>query len=106
MPRLEAEQRLRFGAWWLDDDYTYNTVPFNPSAMSAQELQQHCVDARRQYYTWSSILRRSFDRVNRDSFFMWRNFFLINTLLRAEVSQRDGYPLGDLNWQGQLIKAQ
>jgi hypothetical protein len=37
---------------------------------------------------------------------MFRNFFLINGMLRAEISQRDSYPLGDASWEGELIKAQ
>jgi radical SAM superfamily enzyme YgiQ (UPF0313 family) len=104
--RLEEEQRLLYPAWWLADDYSYNKIPFQPAQMSPEELQLNCVEARRQFYTWPSILRRSLDPVNRANFFMFRNFFLINGMLRAEVSQRDYYPLGDLSWQGQLIKAQ
>ena len=52
------------------------------------------------------ILRRSVDKVNRPDFFMWRHFFLINGMIRAEVSARDYYPLGDAAWHGQLVKAQ
>jgi radical SAM superfamily enzyme YgiQ (UPF0313 family) len=104
--RLQAENRLRYPAWWLDDAYSYNQIPFRPVHMRPEELQHHCVEARRAFYTWPSIIRRSLDSVNRASFLMFRNFFLINGMLRAEVSQRDHYPLGDMTWRGQLLKAQ
>jgi hypothetical protein len=43
--------------------------------------------------------------VNRSDFFMWRNFYLINGMHRAEVSLRDHYPLGDAAWRGELLPA-
>ena len=72
--------------------------------MSPDELQQQCVAARRNFYQWPSIMRRSLDPVNRASWLMFRNFFLINGMLRAEVNQRDFYPLGDAGWRGELLK--
>lgn len=103
--RLQAENRLLYPAWWLDDDYSYNKIPFQPAHLSPEALQYHCVEARRQFYTWPSIIHRSLDPVNRANLFMFRNFFLINALLRREVSQRDYYPLGDPSWTGELLKA-
>jgi radical SAM superfamily enzyme YgiQ (UPF0313 family) len=104
--RLAREKRLLYPAWWLDETYSYNKIPFRPKQMNPEELQHHCLEARRAFYSWSSIMRRSLDPVNRASFLMFRNFFLINGMLRAEVSQRDYYPLGDMTWRGQLLKAQ
>lgn len=103
--RLKQQGRLRYDAWWLDDDYRYNVIPFEPRAMSARELQQGCLGARRQFYSWPSILRRGWDRVNRGDAFMWRNFYLINALHRQDVGARDHYPLGDEAWQGPLLTA-
>jgi radical SAM superfamily enzyme YgiQ (UPF0313 family) len=104
--RLQTENRLLYNSWWLDDAYSYNKIPFQPIHLQPNELQRQCVEARREFYSWPSILRRSVDPVNRSSSLMFRNFFLINGMLRAEVSQRDFYPLGDASWQGQFIKAQ
>ena len=36
---------------------------------------------------------------------MFRNFFLINGMHRAEVATRDQFPLGDPTWNGPLLKA-
>jgi len=32
------------------------------------------------------------------------NFWLVNLLHRTELGLRDGHPLGDPSWQGQLLK--
>lgn len=103
--RLAAEGRLLYDAWWLDERYSYNRIPFTPRGMSPDDLQRSCLAARRQFYGWPSILRRSLDAVNRGNGFMWRNFYLINAMHRADVSLRDHYPLGDRAWQGPLLPA-
>jgi len=102
--RLGTQGRLLYDAWWLDERYRYNHIPFRPNGMSAQELRG-CLAARRDFYSWPSILRRGFDVANRADGFMWRNFYLINAMHRSDVSMRDGYPLGDEAWSGSLIQA-
>lgn len=103
--RLAAEQRLLYAAWWLDERYSYNRIPFQPRGMEPEELRLACLAARREFYSWPSILRRSLDAVNRSNGFMWRNFYLINALHRADVSRRDHFPLGDESWSGPLLPA-
>jgi radical SAM superfamily enzyme YgiQ (UPF0313 family) len=103
--RLKSEGRLLYDAWWLDERYGYNTIPFRPARMTPEELRLSCLEARRRFYSWKSILRRGLDKVNRSDFFMWRNFYLINALHRGDVSMRDHYPLGDEGWTGELIEA-
>jgi radical SAM superfamily enzyme YgiQ (UPF0313 family) len=103
--RLAEEGRLLYDAWWLDERYSYNRIPFRPRTMDPDSLQRHCLAARRKFYSWPSILGRGFDAVNRSDAFMWRNFYLINAMHRADVSLRDHYPLGDESWQGPLLEA-
>jgi radical SAM superfamily enzyme YgiQ (UPF0313 family) len=102
--RLESQCRLLYESWWLDDGYRYNTVPFQPVAMTPEALQRHCLAARRHFYSWPSIVRRGFDRVNRADAFMFRNFFPINSMLRVDTNRRDGFPLGDEAWMGSLLR--
>jgi radical SAM superfamily enzyme YgiQ (UPF0313 family) len=101
--RLAGEGRLRFEHWWLDEDYRYNMVPFEPQHMSAERLQRGCVEARAAFYGWPSIWERGLDPVNRAGGRMWWHYYPINVLFRREVAQRDGYPLGDEGWTGELI---
>ncbi|HUG09414.1 MAG TPA: radical SAM protein [Opitutaceae bacterium] len=103
--RLVQENRMLYEAWWLDDRYSYNRIPFQPRGMEPEELQRGCLAARRRFYSWPGILRRSLAPVNRSNGFMWRNFYLINALHRDDVSLRDHYPLGDEAWRGRIIEA-
>lgn len=103
--RLQQEDRLLYQSWWLDEGYSYNRIPFQPRGMTPETLQQNCLAARREFYSWRSIFYRGFDRVNRSDFFMWRNFYLINAMHRTDVSMRDHYPLGDESWQGPYLAA-
>lgn len=104
--RLAQEGRLLYDAWWLDDAYHYNMIPFLPKRMTPEELQAGCLAARRSFYSLPSILRRSLNHVNRPDFFMFWNYLLINWMIRREVAARDFFPLGDPQWPGPLIKAQ
>jgi radical SAM superfamily enzyme YgiQ (UPF0313 family) len=103
--RLAKEKRLLYDAWWLDPRYRYNMIPFQPRTMSPVELQRHCLEARRKFYRLGGIWRRRRDPMNHADAFMRRNFFLINAMIRREISQRDGLPLGDEAWQGPLLPA-
>jgi radical SAM superfamily enzyme YgiQ (UPF0313 family) len=41
--RPRDEGRLRYDAWWLDDRYSYNQIPFVPRGMSGEGLQRGCL---------------------------------------------------------------
>ncbi len=104
--RMKLEGRLLFDPWWNDDRYRYNMIPFQPAQMTAEELADRCVAARREFYSWRSIFRRATHRVNFRDPWMLLNFFAINAMHQRDVHGRNGLPLGDQNWQGKLIKAQ
>ena len=56
---------------------------------------------------WELVMTRRpgyFSPRNRGDFFMFRNYFPINWLHHREISCRNGYPLGDENWQGKLAE--
>lgn len=103
--RLQEQGRLLYDAWWLDERYSYNQIPFRPARMDPEELRLACLDARRKFYSLGSIFRRGLDAVNRRDPFMWRNFYLINAMHRKDVSLRDHYPLGDMSFRGELLRA-
>ena len=56
--RMRQEGRLLYDPWWLDERYRYNMIPFQPKTMSPDELERRCLEARRSFYGWRSILRR------------------------------------------------
>ena len=104
--RLGEQNRLLYEAWWLDDEYRYNMIPYKPANMSTDELQHRCLSARRSFYSWGSVLRRFVSRANRPNSFMSWSFFLINAMIRRDTNKRDGFPLGDAAWTGRLLRAQ
>jgi hypothetical protein len=91
--------------WWLDDRYRYGMVPFRPARMAAEELQRACARARREFYSWSSIVRRSVHRVNYRDPAMWLNYWMINAMHHWDTEGRDGLPLGDEGWAGTLLES-
>jgi len=103
--RMRTAGQLLYDRWWTDPRYRYNHIPFRPKRLAPQELQQLCIEARRDFYSLGSIARRFSDPLNRSSGFMARNFPLINLMLRGEVRQRDELPLGDAGWRGTLLEA-
>jgi len=101
--RMQAEHRLLFPRWWLDERYRYNMIPFQPAGMTPAELADHCIEARRRFYSWPSILQRVRRRVNwQDPRMLW-NYFTINAMHRWDTEGRNGLPLGDEAWQGPLL---
>ncbi|MDR1968981.1 MAG: B12-binding domain-containing radical SAM protein [Burkholderiaceae bacterium] len=103
--RLQGEGRLLYQAWWLDAAYRYNEVPFTPARLTPSQITEHCVAARRRFYGLPSIVRRGLSPSNRGNAFMWRNYWPINLMHRADIGGRNGYPLGDETWQGTLLEA-
>ena len=99
------EGRLLYDAWWLDERYRYNEVPFSPRSMTPKELERGCLEARRSFYSWRSIWSRSRQKIHRRSAFMWGNFLAINALHHFDIERRSGLPLGDESWQGPFLKA-
>jgi len=104
--RLKREGRLLYERWWLAPEYRYGMVPFTPRGITAEQVKQRCIEARQKFYSFSSIFRRSLDRVNSGNWFMWTHFFSINLLFRSEVLQRKDFPLGDESYRAPLVKAQ
>ena len=102
--QLQREGRLLYDRWWLDPEYRYGMMPFVPNGMTAEEARQGSLDARASFYSLPSILRRSLDlKVNTRGSFLW-HYFVVNFLMRREVSQRENYPLGDESFSGTLTK--
>ncbi|HTO52549.1 MAG TPA: radical SAM protein [Myxococcota bacterium] len=103
--RLHTEGRLLYDPWWLDSAYRYNMIPFKPASMSPEELADHCVVARREFYAWRSILSRASHRVNHRDPWMLANFLAINAMHQLDVAGRNGLPLGDETCTQPLLQA-
>jgi radical SAM superfamily enzyme YgiQ (UPF0313 family) len=93
--RLLAEGRLRTEKWWLDPEGRIGDVTFHPRKISADELQELCLDARRRFYSYRSIFRRMWDlKANLRTPKMAGLFFAVNMQGHSDIDLRQGLQLG------------
>jgi radical SAM superfamily enzyme YgiQ (UPF0313 family) len=93
--RLRHEGRLLKPRWWLDPDCRVGDVVFRPKKMEPRELEEHCLDARRQFYSWSSIWQRLLDRrANARSLLMLAVYLGLNLESHFDIDRRQGLRLG------------
>jgi radical SAM superfamily enzyme YgiQ (UPF0313 family) len=93
--RLEAESRLLSPKWWLDPNCRVGDVVFRPKRMEPAELQESCLDARRQFYRWGSMFERSCDfRANLKNPTMAAVYLGLNLQAHFDIDLRQGLRLG------------
>lgn len=104
--RLQQQQRMLMDPWWLDDGYRYGMIPFQPLAITAEELEHKCYETRRKFYGWVSIFQRGLHSIHWRDPTMWFNYWLINAMHHWDIEARNGLPLGDEAFEGQLLRAE
>ena len=92
--RYREEKRLLSEAWWLDPGYKFGDVAFQPKHMSAGELAEACLSARRQFYSARLILRRAEFKSNCRGMERLVNYLFYNHFSGRESIKRQGLPLG------------
>ena len=93
--RLAAENRLKFNAWWLSDEYRYGDAMFQPAAMTPGELTDGCLQARIEFNRYSAYLRRALEfKANSRSPFSFGIYLIANLISRREIHRKQGIPLG------------
>jgi len=94
--RLVKERRMIRPRWWLDPNYRYGDIAFQPRSMDPESLSAHCVSNRKAFFRHSSIAKRAFALLRRKPEARLLSLFLMSNLsLRDEVMGRLGLPLGD-----------
>lgn len=102
--RLQKEGRMKFDKWWLDNTYTYGSIPYQ-TLLPVEIIEQYCRSNRRRFYSISSMFRRMGNRTNIKNRSMFVLYFIINFMLRKDASQRIKIPMGDKAYTGQLLPA-
>ena len=92
--RLLAEGRLLAPRWWLDPGYRYGDTIFEPRGMSASELAEGVVEARRRFYSWRSIGLRLLDGEVPLSPFHLATTAVGNLISRREIRKKQHRELG------------
>jgi len=94
--RLRREGRLRLDRWWLDPEYRFGDVAFEPRHMTAEQLAQRCYEARRDFYRFGSVMTRAMDlRANCADVRAAISYFWLNLFSGREAKKRQGLPLGE-----------
>jgi radical SAM superfamily enzyme YgiQ (UPF0313 family) len=93
--RLSQEGRLLRPKWWLESDSRVGDVVFRPRKVSPEELQALCLEARRQFYGWGSILERFCDvQSNARTPLMAAVYLGLNVGAHFDIDLRQGLRLG------------
>jgi len=93
--QLQEDGRLPYDRWWLSEDYRFGEPAFLPPHMTPDELALRCLRVRQDFYSLKSILTRTVAfSVNFRSLRLTASFIGLNLLLRREISQKNGIPLG------------
>ena len=92
--RLRDEGRLLRPTWWLDADYKYGDPIFEPGRIGAAELTQACFEAKRDFYAWGAIARRTASKDRPFTWFTAANTLIANLISRREVYRKQGRILG------------
>ncbi|MCP4716262.1 MAG: radical SAM protein [Deltaproteobacteria bacterium] len=87
--RLQKEKRLLSDAWWLNEKYKYGEVMYRPHSISAADLKQRCMQARFSFNSYSSIIKRLFDRRANTKNIMNAGLFIVGNLIaRKEIKRK------------------
>ncbi len=93
--RLQQQGRLRSPRWWLDPASRVGEVTFRPHQLEPDELQQACLEARRQFYRFGSMLRRMCDlKANFKNPAMAAVYLALNLQAHYDIDLRQGLQLG------------
>jgi radical SAM superfamily enzyme YgiQ (UPF0313 family) len=93
--QLMDENRLVFERWWIDPNYRYGQATFYPLRMTADELTEGCLRARKMFYGYGSILKRALDpATNSRSIYHLGLFLAGNFITRRELSYKLLHRLG------------
>ncbi len=93
--RLKEEGRLLNDRWWLDPAGRIGDVNFQPARLSADELKEYCLDARRRFFGVGSIFRRFWDfQANARNPKMASLYLWLNWQSHGDIGLRQGLRLG------------
>ncbi|MHC5211439.1 MAG: B12-binding domain-containing radical SAM protein [Planctomycetota bacterium] len=93
--RLRREGRLLTERWWLDPTSRVGDVSFRPARVSPRELERICLEARKRFYGWGSMLERLRDRkVNACTAKSIGTFLALNLQAHFDIERRQGLQIG------------
>lgn len=93
--RVVSRGLLKRPDWWLDPGFRFGQTPMATQPLSPEALSDLCQRARRTFYSWPSIWQRAANRdANGRTLRRKAMYWMLNAVLRREVDQKNGIPLG------------
>lgn len=92
--RLEAENKLIYNKWWLEDGYRYGDTVFYPEHMTPDDLYEGCKHARFSFNSYANIFKRLFSNPIHLSPFNAIMFLALNLISRKEIHRKQDKVLG------------
>lgn len=93
--RFRREGRLLYDKWWLEERYKYGEVAFQPKNMSPEKLSALCRQARKEFSSAGTVLKRGLASMRRSSPLMWSLFWAMNLRLGEEIDEKMNVPIGE-----------
>lgn len=92
--RLKNENRLIYDKWWMEKSYSYGKLAFHPKNMSAEKLSDMCRQARKEFASFPTVIKRGIMSMKRSDILMWSLFWAMNLRLGFEIDEKINVPLG------------
>jgi len=92
--RLKSEGRLIHELWWQDSSYRYGDAIFSPKGMSPDVFAEKCFEAKKRFYSWTSIAHRLLLSDTKFNLFRFAMVALANIVSRKEVLKKHHRHLG------------
>ena len=92
--RLKARGELLRPDWWIDPSFSYGDAIFHPKGMTAAQLRDGPMEARRSFYSWRSVAARALQGTWR-----WKHprrvalMLLANAISRREIARKQARSL-------------
>ncbi len=92
--RLLTEKKLISPQWWVDPNYCYGDPIFQPKKMAAEHLTELCFEAKKTFYSYSSITNRLFSFQKKTKWLDKGVTLLANIISHREIIKKQGKQLG------------
>ncbi len=93
--RLKTDNRLLYDKWWLQENYNYGELAFQPKKLSPEELSRSCLRARQEFSKFHNVIPRGIQAMGHASPAIWSLFWGMNLRIGGEVDQKMNIPIGD-----------
>jgi radical SAM superfamily enzyme YgiQ (UPF0313 family) len=93
--RLEREGRLLSPRWWLDENYRYGRLAYQPTHLAPDEVSELCRQARREFGSGRGVLSRGVAALRRGRVTAWPIYWAMNLRLGREITEKYDIPIGE-----------